>query len=104
MRSYDLAADRPDERGQLAGDRSYHDRRPLSPPRQYPEAPTEPHLRLPGNLAGCPWRCPDPGLHVLTDAWREPVAPRGLDEEPACTGVAGLGDAAALDAFSGRSL
>src|ERR1700675_2780117 len=104
MRSRDFAVDRPDEGRQLAGDRSYHDRRPLALARQCPEAATEPHLRLPGNLAGCSWRGPDPGLHVLADAWREPVAPRGLDEQPACTGVAGLGDAAALDALSGRSL
>jgi hypothetical protein len=74
MRSYDLTVDRPDERGQLAGDRSHHDRRSLALSRQCPEAATEPHLRLPGNLAGRPWRGADPGLHVLADAWRESVA------------------------------
>src|SRR5213592_3752781 len=101
MRSHDLAVNRPDERGQLAGNRSYHDRRALALSRQCPKTPTEPHLRLPGNLAGCTWRCPNPGLHVLAA-----VAGTGssLDEQPTCTGVAGLGDAAALDALSGRSL
>src|SRR5258708_1426449 len=104
MRSRDFAVDRPDEGGQLAGDRGYHDRRPLALPRQCPEASTEPHLRLPGNLACRPWRGPDPGLHVLADAWRESVAPRSLDEQPSCARVASLGDATALDVLSGRSL
>src|SRR5271170_4931680 len=103
MRSYDLTVDRPDERGQLAGDRSHHDRRSLALSRQCPEAATEPHLRLPGNLAGRPWRGADPGLHILADAWRESVAPRSLDEQPSCTRIAGLGDAAAFDALPGRS-
>jgi hypothetical protein len=68
------------------------------------ETPSSPRLRLPGNLAGRPWRCPDPSLHVFANAWRESVAPRGLDEQPSSTGVASLSDAAALDALPGRSL
>src|ERR1700687_2703668 len=104
MRSYDLTVDRREEGGQLAGDRSHHDRRPLALPRQCPEAATKPHLRLPGNLAGRPWRGPDSGLHVLAYAWREDVAPRRLDEQPSCARVAGLGDATALNGLSGRSL
>src|ERR1700692_1877466 len=104
MRSRDFAVDRPDEGRQLAGDRSHHDRRPLALARQCPEAATKPHLGLPGNLAGRPWRGPDPGLHVLADAWRESVAPRSLYEQPSCTRVTGLGDATAFDVFPGRSL
>src|SRR5260370_15019899 len=84
--------------------RSHHDRRPLALPRQCPEAATKPHLRLPGNFAGGPWRGPNPGLHVLADAWWESVAPRSLDEQPSCTRVAGLGDATAFDALPVRSL
>jgi hypothetical protein len=79
MRSHDLAIDRPDERGQLAGDRSYHDRRPLALPRQCPEAPTEPHLRLPGNLAGRPWRKAVPANPIINANSVAVASPRKKD-------------------------
>jgi hypothetical protein len=97
LRGRDLAADRPQEGGHLAGDRSDHDRQLLAGIAQPAIAGAQPDLRFPGDVAhrfGQPF---EPGPEGLADPGGITVGPGRLDQQPASRSIAGLGDAAAFD-------
>src|SRR6266849_8315853 len=100
----DLAADGPDEGGELACHRGDGDGLELAVAGERPIARIEPVLRLPGDLADCARRRRHLGLLVLADPGRMPIGPGALDQQPARPPVAGLGDRPARDPLTGGSL
>src|SRR5262245_66601284 len=84
----DLAADRPKERGHLAGNRRNDDGQLLAGCVEPAIPTTQPNLRLPGDIADRLWQRFEASSQGLADASGMTVGPSRFDQESAVSSVA----------------
>src|SRR4029077_8451348 len=101
-RRHHMASDGPDEASQFAGDRGGDDVSRLAGAGEPAIAGTQSQLSFPGDLADRLGLALLAQQQLAAEPGREAVTPGRLDQQPAGSSVAGLGDAAASDTGAAR--
>src|SRR6516225_4122634 len=92
-----LPGDGPDEASEFAGDRGGDNVGRLAGADEAAIARAQPQLPLPGDVSDQLGLALLAQQHLAAEPGREAVAPCRLDQQPAGSSIAGLGDAAASD-------
>ena len=101
-RRHHMASDGPDEASQFAGNRGGDNIGRLAGSGEPAIAGTQPQLPLPGDVTDRLGLALLAQQQLATEPGWEAVAPCRLDQQPAGSSVAGLGDAAASDTGAAR--